>query len=263
MDLGIKGRAALVAGSSKGLGLAVAKGLAAEGCDLALAARSQDKLEAVAKEIADQHGVQVWTKAVDLSHEGAAFDLAAEAAEHYGRIDILINNAGGPPPGNFEDLGEKAWRLAAELTLFSAQAMTRAVLPGMRAQSWGRIINMTSVSVKQPLPGLILSNSIRAAVVGWAKTLADEVAGAGITVNNVLPGWMLTQRVEQLLAARAQAGGISREEALAAVVAGIPLGRMGDPGEFAGLVAFLASERAAYITGASYLIDGGLHRGLT
>ncbi|MCB2227482.1 MAG: SDR family oxidoreductase [Desulfarculaceae bacterium] len=263
MDLGIKGRAALVAGSSKGLGLAVARGLAAEGCNLALAARSQDKLDTLASRMEAEFGVEVWAQAVDLSERGAAQALAEAAAKRYGKIDILVNNAGGPPPGRFEELGEDAWRRAVELTLLSAQAMTRALLPGMRAQGWGRIVNMTSVSVKQPLPGLILSNSIRAAVVGWAKTLADEVAEAGITVNNVLPGWMLTARVEQLFNARAEAGGISPEEAKAQVVEAIPLGRMGDPAEFGDLVAFLASERASYITGASYLIDGGLHRGLT
>jgi len=262
MALGIKGRVALVAGSSKGMGLAVARGLAAEGCDLALCARSQDKLEAVAGEISGEFGVRVFAQPVDLSQAGAAQAAAQAAAGHYGRIDILVNNAGGPPPGRFDDLGHEAWERAVELTLFSALAMTRAVLPGMREQGWGRVINMTSVSVKQPLPGLILSNSIRAAVVGWAKTLADEVSDAGITVNNVLPGWMLTERVEQLLAARAQAKGISREEALEQIVADIPLGRMGRPDEFADLVIFLASQRAAYITGVSYLIDGGLHRGL-
>jgi 3-oxoacyl-[acyl-carrier protein] reductase len=150
-----------------------------------------------------------------------------------------------------------------DLTLFSAQTLTRGVLPGMRERRWGRVINMTSVSIKQPLPGLILSNSIRAAVVGWAKTLADEVAANQVTVNNVCPGWMLTERVEELLAHRARSQGVSREQALAAVVAGIPLGRMGRPEEFAALVVFLASEQAAYITGASYAIDGGLCRSLT
>jgi 3-oxoacyl-[acyl-carrier protein] reductase len=262
MRMGIKGRVALVAGASKGLGLAVARGLAAEGCDLALCARGQKELSAAAEQISTEVGVRVFHRPVDLGREGAARSFAQEAAQHYNGVDILVNNAGGPPTGSFEELDEDAWRQAVELTLLSAQAMTRTLLPGMRAKGWGRVINMTSVSVKQPLPGLILSNSIRAAVVGWAKTLADEVAAAGITVNNVLPGWMLTERVEQLLEARSQAGGISREQALAQIVAGIPLGRMGRPEEFADLVVFLVSERAAYITGVSYLIDGGLHRGL-
>lgn len=263
MDLGIKGRAALVAGSSKGLGLAVAQGLAAEGCHLALAARSQDRLDSAASRIEAEFGVRVWTQAMDLSQAGAAQELAQAAAKHYGRIDILVNNAGGPPPGRFEELGEEAWRRAVEMTLLSAQAMTRALLPGMRASGWGRIVNMTSVSVKQPLPGLVLSNSIRAAVVGWAKTLADEVAPSGVTVNNVCPGWMRTERVDEILSARAAEGGVTIDEALAASVRTIPMGRMGRPDEFADLVVFLASERASYITGVSYLIDGGLYRGLS
>ncbi len=262
MRMGIKGRVALVAGASKGLGLAVARGLAAEGCDLALCARGQEILGAAAEQISSEFGVRVFAQPVDLGRKGAAQAFAQEAAQHYNGVDILVNNAGGPPPGVFEELDEDAWRQAVELTLLSAQAMPRSLLPGMRAQGWGRVINMASVSVKQPLAGLILSNSIRAAVVGWAKTLADEVAAAGITVNNVLPGWMLTERVEQLLQARSQADGVSREQALARIVANIPLGRMGRPEEFADLVVFLASQRAAYITGVSYLIDGGLHRGL-
>ncbi len=260
--MGIRGRVALVAGASKGLGRAVARGLAAEGCNLALCARGQEGLDATADEIAAEFQVEVFTRAVDLSDSQAAAAFAAEAIEKMGAIDILVNNAGGPPVATFEELDEAAWRGAVDLTLLSAQALTRAVLPGMRIRRWGRILNMTSVSVKQPLPGLILSNSIRAAVVGWAKTLADEVAADKITVNNICPGWMLTERVEELLANRAQGQGITREEALANIVDAIPLGRMGRPEEFAALAVFLVSERASYITGVSYLIDGGLHRGL-
>lgn len=262
MQMGIRDRVALVAGASKGLGRAVARGLAAEGCNLALCARGQEGLDAVADEIAKEFGVEVWARAVDLADSRAAAGFAAEAIEKLGTVDILVNNAGGPPAASFEELDEEAWRRAVDLTLLSALALTRAVLPGMRGRKWGRIVNMTSVSVKQPLPGLILSNSIRAAVVGWAKTLADEVAGDQITVNNICPGWMLTERVDELLENRAQSQGVSREEALAGIVAAIPLGRMGQPEEFAALVVFLASQRAAYITGVSYLIDGGLHRGL-
>jgi len=175
---------------------------------------------------------------------------------------VLVNNAGGPPAGGWKDFSEDDWQKAVELTLFSAQAMTRAALPSMLERGWGRVVNMTSISVKQPIAGLMLSNSIRAAVVGWAKSLADEVAGQGITVNNVMPGYIHTERVEALLAHRAQSQGISREEALASVVKDIPLGRLGRPEEYADLVVFLASQRASYITGASYLIDGGMHRGL-
>ncbi len=262
MDLGIKGRKALVAGASKGLGAAVAQALAAEGCDLALCARSAQAVEATAQAIAAQHGVRVLAQAVDLSAPGQAAAWAAQAAGQLGGADILVTNAGGPPTGSFAQFSEEDWLKAVELTLLPAQALARAALPHMQAQKWGRVINLTSVSVKQPLPGLMLSNSIRAAVVGWAKSLADEVGPSNITVNNVCPGWIQTERVDQILAHKAQSLGVTTGEALASVVASIPLGRIGQPSELASLVAFLASERAAYITGVSYLVDGGLYRGL-
>ncbi|MBI5524544.1 MAG: SDR family oxidoreductase [Desulfarculus sp.] len=262
MDMGIKDRVACVAGASKGLGRAVAWGLAAEGCHLALCARNGAALEALAAEIKQAHGVKVLTRGLDLCQPGQGEAFCQEAAHNLGRLDILVTNCGGPPAGGFEDFGEDDWLRAVGLILFSAQALARGALPAMRGQGWGRIVNLTSVSVKQPLNALILSNSIRAAVIGWAKTLADEVAPAGITVNNICQGWILTERVEELLAHRSQAQGISRDEALAQAVAGIPLGRIGRPEEMADLAVFLASERASYITGASYLIDGGLYRGL-
>jgi 3-oxoacyl-[acyl-carrier protein] reductase len=262
MDLGIRGRKALVAGASKGLGKATARALAAEGCHLALCARNQETLWTTGREIQDEFGVTVRTRVVDLTAPGQAAAFAGEALEDLGGVDILVTNTGGPPTGQFSDLTEDDWRRAVELTLLPAQAMARAVLPGMAAQGWGRIVNITSVAVKQPLAGLILSNSIRAAVTGWAKTLADEVGKHGITVNNVLPGWTLTERVEQLLSHLSRTQQKSREEVLASVTASIPLGRMGRPEELAALVAFLASQPAAYITGVSYVVDGGLYRGL-
>ncbi|MBI4798927.1 MAG: SDR family oxidoreductase [Desulfarculus sp.] len=262
MDMGIKGRVACVAGASKGLGRAVAWGLAAEGCNLALCARGGAALEALAAEITEAHGVKVLTRGLDLSQPGQGEAFCQEAAHNLGRLDILVTNAGGPPAGGFADFDEEDWLRAARLILFSAQGLARGALPAMRQQGWGRIVNLTSVSVKQPLNALILSNSIRAAVIGWAKTLADEVAKDGVTVNNICQGWILTERVEELLAHRGQAQGISRDEALKQAVAGIPLGRIGRPEEMAELAVFLASERASYITGASYLIDGGLYRGL-
>ncbi len=262
MDTGLKGKVAVVAGASRGLGRAVAEGLAAEGCDLALCARGEDKLAAAAREIADSFQVEVWHQAVDLAQAGAGRAFVQGALERYGRVEVLVNNAGGPPAGGFDDFSQEDWQRAVDLTLLSAQDMTRAALPSMRQGGWGRVINLTSISVKQPIAGLMLSNSIRAAVVGWAKSLADEVAGQGITVNNVMPGYIHTERVEELLNHRAQSQGMSRDQALAAVVADIPLGRLGRPRELADLVVFLASERASYITGASYWIDGGMYRGL-
>lgn len=262
METGLKGKVALVSGASRGLGRAVAEGLAAEGCALAICARGAEGLASAAEDIAQQHGVQVRHEAIDLSQAEAGTEFVQRALQQYGRVDVLVNNAGGPPAGGWEDFSQADWRRVVELTLFSAQEMTREALPVMRENGWGRVINMTSISVKQPLAGLMLSNSIRAAVVGWAKSLADEVASQGITINNVMPGYIHTERVEALLAHKAKTQGISRDQALAEVVKAIPLGRAGRPEEFADLVVFLASERASYITGASYLIDGGMHRGL-
>ena len=263
METGLKGKVALVAGASRGLGRAVAEGLAAEGCALAICARGKDDLASAAAEIAERHGVEVWQRAIDLCRKKAGTGFVEQALDKFGRVDVLINNAGGPPAGGWEDFDQSDWQKAVDLTLFSALEMTRAALPFMQEKGWGRVINMTSISVKQPIAGLMLSNSIRAAVVGWAKSLADEVAAQGITVNNVLPGYIHTERVEALLEHRAKTQDITRDQALADVVKAIPLGRAGKPDEFADLVVFLASERASYITGASYLIDGGMHRGIT
>ncbi len=262
MDLGIRGRRALVTGASKGLGLAAARALAAEGCQVAICARNQEALAAEAGRIAAEFGVRALGLAADLSRPGAAAEVAARALADLGGVDILVTNAGGPPVGTFDSFGEEDWRRAMELTLLPAQALARVALPGMRGQGWGRVINLTSVSVKQPLAGLILSNSIRAAVVGWAKTLADEVGPEAVTVNNICMGWIHTERVEQLLRHKVAAEGVSYEQALDGVRTAIPLRRIGQPAELGDLVAFLASERASYITGVSWLIDGGLHRGL-
>jgi 3-oxoacyl-[acyl-carrier protein] reductase len=186
----------------------------------------------------------------------------AQTRERFGGREVLATNAGGPPAGGFDDFSEDDWRAAVELTLLPAQALVRAALKPMRAQGDGRIINMTSVSVKQPIAGLILSNSIRAAVIGWAKTLADEAGPQGIRVNNICTGWIHTERVDELLNHRARTQGVTKNQALKAIETAIPLGRLGRPSEYADLVVFLASDRSSYITGVSYLIDGGLHRGL-
>lgn len=262
MYLGLNGKVGAVAGASKGLGRAVADSLAAEGCNLAICSRDEEALKATAEAIAEAHGVKVLPVALDLAQTGAGERFVEAALERFDGLDVLVTNNGGPPAGLFADFDEADWLAAVELTLLPALSMVRAALPALRASKQARIINMASISVKQPIAGLILSNSVRAAVVGWAKTLADELAPEGITVNNVLPGYIQTERVDNLLAHRAGEQGISQDKAMADVTAAIPLGRLGRPEEFGDLVAFLASARAGYITGASYWIDGGLYRGL-
>ncbi len=261
MDLGLSGKVALVAGSSRGLGRAIAEELAAEGASLVLCARREDSLQE-ARSAIEQRGARVIAVAADLS-ESAQVERVVEAGmREFEGIDILVTNAGGPPAGPFEQHSPEAWDRAVQLTLGSVLNLTRAVLPGMKERRWGRILNVTSIAVKQPVDGLILSNSVRAAVTGFARTLANEIAPWGITVNNVLPGYTRTERLDELAAANSKAKGISPEEARAAWEAQIPMGRLGEPREFAALVAFLASERASYITGTSITVDGGWVRGL-
>lgn len=262
MDLGLQGKVALVAASSRGLGRAAAAELAREGAKVALCARNEEELQATAEAIRRETGAEVLAVPADLTRAEDIQRLVAQVEAHFGRVDILVTNAGGPPGGSFEDFDDEAWRRAWELTFMSAMRLIRAVLPGMKARRWGRIINLTSVSVKQPLPDLVLSNAYRAAVVGMAKTLANDLAPLGITVNNVCPGWTLTDRVQELVQRRAVQQDISFDEALKMVTAGIPMGRMGRPEEPAALIAFLASERAAYITGTTIPVDGGTVQGL-
>lgn len=262
MDLGLKNRVAIVAASSRGLGRATAQALADEGADIAITARHLEELERAAHEIAASSGRQVLPVVADLAIAGDIARLVQTVLDAYDRVDILVNNAGGPPPGGAQDVAEDEWRAAYELTLMSAVRLIQGVLPGMRERGWGRIINITSVSVKQPLPDLVLSNAIRAGVVGYAKTLANEVAAEGITVNNVCPGYTLTDRVRALAEARAAAEGIGISEALAAWESAIPARRLGRPEELAALVAFLSSEQAAYITGTTIQVDGGFIAGL-
>jgi 3-oxoacyl-[acyl-carrier protein] reductase len=262
MDLGLKGKIALVAASSRGLGRAVAEELAAEGAALVLCARGTEELEATRAAIVRSTGARVVAISADLSVEGDVASVAERALSEFGHIDILVNNAGGPPSGPFEAHAPEAWRAAYRLTLESAVNLTRAVLPGMKERRWGRILNITSIAVKQPVDGLMLSNSMRAAVTGFARTLATEVAPYGITVNNILPGYTRTARLEQLARATAQREGIAEDDAQQRWTSQIPMGRLGDPKEFAALVAFLASERASFITATSIPVDGGWIRSL-
>jgi 3-oxoacyl-[acyl-carrier protein] reductase len=262
MDLGLRGKVALVTAASRGLGRAVAEELAAEGASLVMCARGEKALTEAADAIRASAGVEVEAVTADVSRPDNVEKVVEAALTRFSRVDILVTNAGGPPSGKFESLGPDKWNDAIQLTLLSTVNLCRAVLPGMRQRQWGRIINVTSITVKQPVEGLMLSNSLRAGVTGFARTLANEVARDGITVNNILPGFTRTQRVEELARATAAREGISVAEAMARSESEIPMRRLGEPREFAALAAFLASERASYITGTSIQVDGGWIRGL-
>jgi 3-oxoacyl-[acyl-carrier protein] reductase len=257
MDLGLKGKVALVAASSRGLGRAVAEELAVEGASLVLCARSSETLNQTRDQIAVSTGAPVIAIAADVSNPNDVSRVVAAGNAQFGRIDILVTNAGGPPAGRIETLTREQWEAAAQLTLFSAIELTRQVLPGMKERGWGRILNITSISVKQPVENLVLSNSLRAGLTGFARTLANEVAEHGITVNNILPGYTRTERVQELAEMMAGKEGIAPEEFTARWEREIPMRRLGEPREFAALAAFLVSERASYITGTSVQVDGG------
>jgi len=262
MNLGIAGRTALVAASSRGLGRAIAEELAAAGANLALCSRDPARLETTRAEIASGSGVRVIAEAVDLTEPAGVEAIVRRAVDELGPVDILVTNTGGPPPGPFESHSPETWRGAIAQNLESVLNLTRAVLPQMKTRRWGRIVNVTSIAVKQPVDGLILSNAVRAAVTGFARTLANEVAGYGITVNNVLPGYTRTERLDELARSIAGRDGIPEADAYARWTQQIPAGRLGEPRELAALATFLASERAAYITGTSIPVDGGWTRSL-
>lgn len=263
MDLGLKGRRALVGGGSRGLGRAVAEELAREGADVAIVARDAAALERTASEIARETGARVVGVPADFAQAGAAARVVADAKSALGgALDILVTNQGGPPPGPFDAHPTEHWRRAYTLLLESVVEQVRAVLPDMKSRGWGRIITVTSIAVKQPNEGLILSNSLRAGVTGLARTLANELAPHGITVNNVMPGYTRTERLVDLAADIAERRGITSADAYAEWERHIPMGRIGEPREFAALVAFLASDRATYMTGTSIPVDGGWIRTL-
>ncbi len=262
MDLGLKGKVALVAAASRGLGRAVAEELAAEGASLVLCARGTEALGETCDAITQATGVPVLCVAADVSSAEDVERVVHDGLERFGRIDILVTNSGGPPTGSFESLSRDMWEEATRLTLTSVLNLTRAVLPGMKERRWGRILNITSIAVKQPIDNLMLSNSLRAAVTGFARTLANEVAAFGITVNNIMPGYTRTERVEELAQSMAGREGTTPENIRARWEAEIPMRRLGEPREFAALAAFLVSERASYISGSSIAVDGGWIRSL-
>lgn len=257
MDLGLKDRVALVTGASKGLGRAVAQALAAEGAKVCICSRDEAAIRQAAAAIAAATGAQVVPVAADVSTAAGVQRAVAAAQEAFGRIDILVSNSGGPRPGAFLELDDDAWYGAVDLLLMSAVRLARAVLPGMVERRWGRVLFVTSGSVKSPIPNLVLSNSIRAAVAGLAKTLANEVTRHGVTVNCLAPGRIDTDRVRSLDEDTARRTGQSLAEVQAHWQRTIPAGRYGTPEEFGRAAAFLCSEAASYISGVYLMVDGG------
>lgn len=262
MDLGLKNKVAIVAAASKGLGRAVALELAAEGARIAICSRNREHVRQTAEAIHAETGAEVYYEQADVTRTDEIRAFVSNTVSRFGDIHILVTNAGGPPSGLFVSLRPQDWVHAFHLNLMSVINLCAEVIPYMQRNKWGRIVNITSIAVKQPVDGLILSNSIRAAVVGFAKTLSNEAAPYNILVNNVCPGYTRTERVEELSAAIAERKGIAKEKVVGAWEDSIPMGRLGRPEEFAALVAFLASERASYITGTSIPVDGGAVKGL-
>jgi len=262
MDLGIAGRVALVCGSSAGLGRAIADALAAEGCRVAVNGRDEERLNHAVALLAQRHETEIAGFRADVSVPAQATDLVDQVRQRFGAIDILVCNAARPAAAPFETTAPDSWQAALDLNLLSTVHLCRAAVPLMRARRWGRIICLTSVAARQPIAGLILSTTARAGVLGFSKCLSDEVAADGITVNAVCPGYMYTDRVTDLVQQRATQTKRSTDQILAGYVADTPVGRMGQPEELAAAVAFLASEKAGYITGVALQVDGGYIRSI-
>ena len=267
MDLGLQGKVAIVAGASRGLGRAIAEGLAAEGVRVTICSRSTDAITSAATAIAANPATKAARGEVlavpgDVSRPEDVDRLVRETLARWGHIDILVTNAGGPPSGPVAGLTDGQWEDAVQTLLLSAVRLSRAVIPGMQKQRWGRILHVASFTVKQPLPNLALSNAVRLAVVGLAKTQAVELAPHNILVNTLCPGPIATDRLVELTQQYAAREGSTFEEARHRLwVSQIPLGRLGEPREFADLAVFLASERASFLTGGTYQVDGGAVRG--
>jgi 3-oxoacyl-[acyl-carrier protein] reductase len=263
MDLGLRGRTAIVAAASKGLGKGVARALAAEGANVVMFSRNPAAIEAAAKEVraVAAEGARVVGLTADVTRLTDLERVVKNTVDTFDAIGIVFNNAGGPKPGVFDTLKDDDWYAAVDLNLMSAIRLTRLCLPNMRHHGWGRVIVSTSSSVKQPIPNLMLSNAVRSATTAWARTLSDQVAPHGITVNCLAPGRIDTERIREIDQDLAQRQGRTREEVEQESLSAIPVRRYGRPEEFGGAAAFLASEPAAYITGITLLVDGGLFRG--
>lgn len=262
MEFGLKGKRALVTASSQGIGRACALELAREGADVHICARGESALEATRTEITAKTGAKVVATTCDLSFGAQIEGLIERTRAELGGLDVLVTNAGGPPSGQFMDFDDEAWMKAVSLNLMSVVRLNRAAIPMMREAHGGSIVNLTSISVKEPIKGLVLSNSIRAGVVGLSKTLANELGPDGIRVNVVCPGYTATDRMTELMTARAEREGKSYDDIAAAFYDSVPLGTFGEPADIARMVAFLASDAAGYVTGVTVQVDGGAVRGL-
>jgi 3-oxoacyl-[acyl-carrier protein] reductase len=262
MDLGLKNRVAIVAASSQGIGRAIAEAFAAEGCRVAMCARNQQTLYAAAGEIKQQYNAEVLAQTFDVTSAAGVSRFVAAVVEKFGSVDICVTNAGGPPAKGFLATTQEEWQRALEANFLSTVYFAREVIPHMQKKQWGRIITLTSITTKQPVTDLVLSNAVRAAVVGLVKSLSNEFGKDGILVNNVAPGFTATDRLKELATARAASSGKSEQEIFAGWAADAPLNRLGEPREVADAIVWLASERASYITGQTVLVDGGMYKGL-
>jgi 3-oxoacyl-[acyl-carrier protein] reductase len=262
METGLKNRVAIVAASSQGIGLAAAEGFAAEGCRVAMCARNAQKLEAAAEEIRKKSGAEILTQAFDVTDAGAVHDFVEAVVQRFGGVDICVTNAGGPPAKGFLAASIEEWRKAVDANFMSTVYFAREVIPHMQRRHWGRIVTLTSVATKQPVPDLVLSNAVRAAVVGLVKSLSNEFGKDGITVNNVGPGYTATGRLKELARARSATLGKTEAEIFAGWASDAALKRVAEPREVADAIVWLASERASYITGQTVLVDGGSYKGL-
>jgi 3-oxoacyl-[acyl-carrier protein] reductase len=262
MDSGLKNRVAIVAASSQGIGRATAEAFAAEGCRIAICARTPQTLQAAADQIRKQYDSEVFAESFDVTDADAVHRFVENVVAKFGSVDICITNAGGPPAKGFLAATLDEWRKAVDLNLLSTVYFAREVIPHMQRKHWGRIVTITSITTKQPVADLVLSNSVRAAVVGLVKSLSNEFGKDGILVNNVAPGYTATDRLKDLAQARSKSQGKTEAEISEGWAADTPLKRLGEPREVADAIVWLASERASYITGQTILVDGGLYKGL-
>ncbi len=262
MDLQLNQRVALVAAASQGLGYATALQLSREGAHVAICSRNEAHINAAADSICAETGYPVLGVAADLTRADDITRLVERVVEEYGGLDILVTNAGGPPSAGFEELDDAAWQAAVDLTILSAVRLIRAALPHLRQSSAPAVLTITSITAKQPIPNLTLSNSLRMAVIGLTKSLALELGREGIRFNSILPSWTETERVTDLMEARAARHNTTVEEEIARQAADIPFGRMATPEEFASVAVFLCSPRASYVTGVMLPVDGGAYKGM-